>query len=46
MSDQAEAEPTDLPEPGGVAIVGMSGRFPGAGDLAEFWANLRDGVES
>ncbi|MFD9470501.1 beta-ketoacyl synthase N-terminal-like domain-containing protein, partial [Streptomyces goshikiensis] len=24
----------------------MAGRFPGAGDLAEFWSNLRDGVES
>ncbi|MBM7442861.1 polyketide synthase, partial [Streptomyces sp. HB132] len=31
---------------GGVAIVGMAGRFPGAGDLTEFWSNLRDGVES
>ena len=29
-----------------VAIVGMSGRFPGAADLAQFWANLRDGTES
>jgi acyl transferase domain-containing protein len=27
-----------------VAIVGMSARFPGARDLAEYWANLRDGV--
>jgi acyl transferase domain-containing protein len=27
-----------------VAIVGMSGRFPGAGDVAEFWRNLREGV--
>ncbi|WP_084958026.1 beta-ketoacyl synthase N-terminal-like domain-containing protein [Thermoactinospora rubra] len=27
-----------------VAVVGMSGRFPGARDLAEFWRNLRDGV--
>ncbi|MBF8194662.1 polyketide synthase, partial [Nonomuraea sp. K274] len=32
---------TDAPA---VAIVGMSGRFPGARDLGEFWANLRDGV--
>ncbi|MBV1855879.1 polyketide synthase, partial [Catellatospora sp. NEAU-YM18] len=24
----------------------MAGRFPGAGDLTEFWSNLRDGVES
>ena len=29
-----------------VAIVGMSGRFPGAPDVETFWANLRDGVES
>jgi len=29
-----------------IAIVGMAGRFPGARDLAEFWRNLRDGVES
>ncbi|MFD5738065.1 beta-ketoacyl synthase N-terminal-like domain-containing protein, partial [Streptomyces sioyaensis] len=37
---------TDLPAREGVAIVGMAGRFPGAGDLTEFWSNLRDGVES
>ena len=30
----------------GVAIVGMSGRFPGAGCIGDFWKNLRDGVES
>jgi len=30
----------------GIAIIGMSGRFPGARDLTEFWRNLRDGVES
>ncbi|SKA48722.1 Beta-ketoacyl synthase, C-terminal domain, partial [Chitinophaga eiseniae] len=29
-----------------VAVVGMSGRFPGAPDLAAFWDNLRHGVES
>ncbi|WP_345134851.1 polyketide synthase, partial [Streptomyces mexicanus] len=29
-----------------VAIVGMAGRFPGAPDIASFWRNLRDGVES
>jgi thioester reductase-like protein len=27
-----------------VAVVGMSGRFPGAHDLDAYWANLRDGV--
>ena len=29
-----------------IAVVGMAGRFPGARDLAEYWNNLRDGVES
>ena len=29
-----------------IAIVGMAGRFPGARNTAEFWQNLRDGVES
>ncbi|CAH8709848.1 type I polyketide synthase [Paenibacillus thiaminolyticus] len=29
-----------------IAVIGMAGRFPGAKNLAEFWANLRDGVES
>src|SRR5262245_23754253 len=29
-----------------IAIIGMSGRFPGASNLDEFWRNLRDSVES
>ncbi|NES02959.1 MAG: amino acid adenylation domain-containing protein [Okeania sp. SIO2F4] len=29
-----------------IAIIGMSGRFPGAKDISEFWCNLLDGVES
>ena len=29
-----------------IAIIGMSGRFPGAKGIAPFWENLRDGVES
>ncbi|HEV7517803.1 MAG TPA: beta-ketoacyl synthase N-terminal-like domain-containing protein, partial [Thermoanaerobaculia bacterium] len=29
-----------------VAILGLAGRFPGAPDLDQFWANLRQGVES
>ncbi|MFJ4365374.1 beta-ketoacyl synthase N-terminal-like domain-containing protein [Streptomyces chartreusis] len=37
-----EAAQHDL-EPA-VAVVGMSGRFPGAPDLDAYWANLRDGV--
>ena len=28
-----------------IAIIGMSGRFPKAHDLDEYWRNLRDGVE-
>ncbi|MFF3744349.1 SDR family NAD(P)-dependent oxidoreductase [Streptomyces kronopolitis] len=28
-----------------VAIVGMSGRFPGSADLEEFWRHLRDGAD-
>src|ERR1041384_1141700 len=31
---------------GEIAIVGMAGRFPGARNVDEFWANLRDGVET
>ncbi len=30
----------------GIAIVGMHVRVPGATSLAQFWSNLRDGVES
>ncbi|MGW2182074.1 SDR family NAD(P)-dependent oxidoreductase [Streptomyces sp. NPDC001732] len=29
-----------------IAIIGMAGRFPGAGDVVEFWRNLCEGVES
>src|SRR5437868_5839024 len=29
-----------------IAIIGMSGRFPGAGMIDTFWRNLCDGVES
>lgn len=41
MNDPEETAPAH-----GIAIVGMSGRFPGARSLEEFWRNLRDGVES
>ena len=33
-------------KPSGIAIIGMAGRFPGARNIAQFWENLRDGVES
>ena len=29
-----------------IAIIGMSGRFPGARSLEDFWRNLKDGIES
>jgi len=32
--------------PRDVAVVGMAGRFPGARDLAQFWQNLKGGVEA
>ncbi len=30
----------------GIAIIGMSGRFPGAKSVAAFWENLKNGVET
>ncbi|HEX3941159.1 MAG TPA: aminotransferase class III-fold pyridoxal phosphate-dependent enzyme, partial [Acidobacteriaceae bacterium] len=32
--------------PGSIAIVGMTGRFPGAETVEDFWRNLASGVES
>jgi len=29
-----------------IAVVGLAGRFAGAGDIDAFWRNLREGVES
>jgi iturin family lipopeptide synthetase A len=29
-----------------IAIIGMSGQFPGADDVNQFWENLKNGVES
>ena len=29
-----------------IAVIGMSGRFPGADSVSEYWRNLRNGVES
>lgn len=31
---------------GGIAIIGMACRFPGASNVDEFWSNLVDGAES
>ncbi len=43
----APVEPAPAPvHDGRVAIIGMALRFPGASTVDEFWANLRDGVDS
>ena len=42
MGDSEEA----VPSAPGIAIVGMSGRFPGAASVDEFWRNLKAGVDS
>ncbi|MEZ4736216.1 MAG: type I polyketide synthase [Caldilineaceae bacterium] len=41
MSSQAEHEFVEE-----IAIIGMACRFPGANNLDEFWANLKNGVEA
>lgn len=32
--------------PNAIAVIGMAGRFPGAGSVSAFWDNLRRGEES
>src|SRR5580698_1131652 len=34
------------PGPTDIAVIGMAGRFPGAQNVAQYWQNLRDGIES
>ena len=51
MEERGLPEPPELLAPrtrthDRIAVVGMAGRFPGAGDLDELWRNLRNGVES
>ena len=46
MPLRAQARGTRREGSGKIAVVGMSGRFPGARNVREFWRNLRDGVES
>ncbi|MFE9338351.1 SDR family NAD(P)-dependent oxidoreductase [Streptomyces sp. NPDC007063] len=36
---------TARPAGGGVAVIGVSGRYPQAGDLGTLWANLRTGTD-
>ncbi len=44
MSDSKRYDDDNAVEP--IAVIGMSGRFPGAKNIDEFWQNLREGVES
>ncbi len=43
MSNSAEHSSINGSE---IAIIGMSGRFPGAKNVEEFWQNIQNGVES
>jgi acyl transferase domain-containing protein/acyl carrier protein len=36
----------ELPSEVALAIIGMAGRFPGANNVAEFWQNIVNGVNS
>ncbi len=40
------ARETSNPALEGIAMVGMAGRFPGAGSVAEFWKHQLNGIES
>ena len=42
--DQEDVFDDEALEP--IAIIAMTGRFPGAANVEKFWENLRDGVES
>jgi amino acid adenylation domain-containing protein len=44
--DPAKAQDTPPDHGAGIAIIGLSGRFPGAGNVEQFWRNLVEGVES
>jgi acyl transferase domain-containing protein/NAD(P)-dependent dehydrogenase (short-subunit alcohol dehydrogenase family)/acyl carrier protein/SAM-dependent methyltransferase len=44
LATAALASPAGLREP--IAIIGLSGRYPGAPDLASFWRNLCDGADA
>ena len=40
-----DAQAFDSIDESAIAIIGMSGRFPGAKTIDEFWQNIRNGVE-
>ncbi|MER8070908.1 SDR family NAD(P)-dependent oxidoreductase [Streptomyces sp. NPDC094034] len=43
--DRLDDAARSAPEPLRIAVVGMAGMFPGAPDLAEFWANILAGKD-
>jgi phthiocerol/phenolphthiocerol synthesis type-I polyketide synthase E len=43
---RADQDTIEVTESLDIAIIGLSGRFPGANNIDEFWQNLRNGVES
>ncbi|WP_316234768.1 non-ribosomal peptide synthetase [Bradyrhizobium sp. SZCCHNR1020] len=45
VPDGVTVEAGQVAEHGAIAIVGMSGRFPRANTLRQYWENLRDGVD-
>ncbi|MHB8521714.1 MAG: SDR family NAD(P)-dependent oxidoreductase [Limisphaerales bacterium] len=46
LDARRRAASSRIPAFGPIAIVGVSGRFPGARDLGSFWQNLADGKSS
>jgi amino acid adenylation domain-containing protein/thioester reductase-like protein len=45
-ADSPDERPPSVPADRDLAIIGMACRVPGADNVAEFWSNLRNGVES
>ena len=46
MSSSEVRNADDAAEGTAIAVIGMSGRFPGARSVAQLWQNVRAGVES
>lgn len=46
MSKQDHAIDNSIDHSSSIAVIGMSGRFPGADTVAQYWQNLVAGVES
>ncbi len=46
MTDSGDEDRPTREGSSDIAIIGLAGRFPGARDVEQFWANIRDGVES